>query len=224
MNGIIQIAGICDQAEADLLMEEGVDWLGFPLRLPVHKEDLTDDDAAQIIRTIRAPRRAVLITYLSRAAEIVELSGRLGLNTVQLHGDVSARELERLRKQAPNLFIIKSLVVGMHTAQDLMHLAVDLNPLVDAFITDTYDPGTGASGATGKIHDWSISRRFVELVSRPLILAGGLNLKNVALAIRNVRPAGVDAHTGVEGPNGRKSRDLVRRFVAEARAAFAGMN
>ena len=81
-------------------------------------------------------------------------------------------------------------------------------------------PPTGACGATGRTHDWSVSRKLVELSSRPVILAGGLMPDNVRQAIQQVRPAGVDAHTGVEGPDGRKDPAPIRRFVAEARAAF----
>jgi len=97
---------------------------------------------------------------------------------------------------------------------------VMLSPLVDAFITDTFDPATGASGATGRTHDWNISRRLVEISRRPVLLAGGLAPDNVAEAIRRVRPAGVDSHTGVEDSAGRKDRDKVSRFVAEARRAL----
>jgi phosphoribosylanthranilate isomerase len=90
----------------------------------------------------------------------------------------------------------------------------------DAFITDTYDPATGACGATGKVHDWDISRRLVDISPKPVMLAGGLNPKNVRKAIEHVRPAGVDAHTGVEGSDGRKDSVAVRAFVREALAAF----
>jgi phosphoribosylanthranilate isomerase len=54
-----------------------------------------------------------------------------------------------------------------------------------------------------------------------VILAGGLRPENVARAIREVQPAAVDAHTGVEGANGRKDLQLVRAFVEQARTAFA---
>jgi phosphoribosylanthranilate isomerase len=96
----------------------------------------------------------------------------------------------------------------------------ELAELVDAFITDTFDPATGASGATGKTHDWQISRRLVEISPQPVILAGGLTPDNVREAILAVQPAGVDCHTGVEDASGRKDADKVRRFVAEARAGF----
>ena len=221
MHDIIQIAGIIDQAEADLLVEEGVAWLGFPLRLPVHREDLPEDEAARIIRCLRPPTRGVLITYLSRADEILALCELLGTRTVQLHGDLPPAEARRLKAVAPDLFLIKSLVVRGPNTGALENTVRELESFADAFITDTYDPSTGASGATGKIHDWSISRRLMALCPRPFILAGGLNPGNVQQAIREVGPAGVDAHTGVEGTDGRKDRNLVRRFVEQARAGFA---
>jgi phosphoribosylanthranilate isomerase len=96
----------------------------------------------------------------------------------------------------------------------------ELSPYVDAFITDTFDPVTGASGATGKTHDWLISKRFVELSPKPVILAGGLNAENVRQSILEVKPAGVDSHTGVEGLDGRKDPELIKKFVSEAKAGF----
>jgi phosphoribosylanthranilate isomerase len=56
---------------------------------------------------------------------------------------------------------------------------------------------------------------------KPVILAGGLTPENVRCAILQVRPAGVDAHTGVERADGMKDPALVRAFVEEARRAFA---
>jgi phosphoribosylanthranilate isomerase len=53
-----------------------------------------------------------------------------------------------------------------------------------------------------------------------VILAGGLNPQNVRRAILQVRPAGVDAHTGVENAAGRKDPAKVEKFVFEARAGF----
>jgi phosphoribosylanthranilate isomerase len=96
----------------------------------------------------------------------------------------------------------------------------ELSEFVDAFITDTFDPKTGASGATGITHDWSVSHRLVERSDRPVILAGGLTPENVRKAILAVNPAGVDSHTGVEDAAGRKSREKVEKFVTEAQAAY----
>jgi len=142
---------------------------------------------------------------------------------VQLHGDVDTLELEQLKHLDPDLTVIKSLIVGRHGIDTLEATMRELSPFVDAYITDTFDPCSGASGATGKTHDWDVSRRLAERSDRPVILAGGLTPENVRAAIRQVRPAGVDAHTGVEDASGRKSREMVKRFVAEARAAFAAL-
>jgi len=93
-------------------------------------------------------------------------------------------------------------------------------PYVDAFITDTFDPVSGASGATGIAHDWGISKKLVGVSKKPVVLAGGLNAENVFEAIVKVRPAGVDAHTGLEDQHGRKDLEKCREFVAEAKRGF----
>lgn len=216
----IQVAGVIDGSEAQMLQQCGVRYLGFPLRLPVHREDLTEKEAAAIIKSLASPVFGVPITYLAEASEIAAFCHALGARIVQLHGDIDRDELKRLRTLDPSLTVIKSLVIGIRNEKALEATVDELSPFVDAFITDTFDPKTGASGATGKTHDWRVSRRLVELAERPVILAGGLTPENVKRAILEVRPAGVDTHTGVEDSTGRKSREKVRKFLAEAQEAF----
>jgi phosphoribosylanthranilate isomerase len=222
-NSFIQIAGVQDEAEANLLQQCGVKYLGFPLRLPVHRADVTEEEAASIIRRLHPPSSGVLITYLAEAREIVSFCRALGVRIVQLHGEISYDELRKIKILNPELTIIKSLVVGLHPLDTLETMAQLLTAVVDAFITDTFDPVTGASGATGKIHDWSVSQRLVELSERPVILAGGLTPDNVRKAIQEVRPAGVDAHTGVEDATGQKSREKVEKFMEEATLGFQAL-
>ena len=217
---LIQIAGVIDAAEAQMLQQCGIRYLGFPLRLPVHREDLSEEEAAAIIKSLTPPVFGVLITYLDKASEIAAFCHALGARIVQLHGDIERDELKRLKTLDPNLTVIKSLVIGMHEDKTLEALVSKLSPFLDAFITDTFDPKTGASGATGKTHDWRVSRRLVQLADKPVILAGGLAPENVKRAILEVRPAGVDSHSGVEDPDGRKSREKIRKFVSEAYEAF----
>jgi phosphoribosylanthranilate isomerase len=217
---LIQIAGVIDAAEAEMLQQCGVRYLGFPLRLPVHREDLTESAAAMIIKRLAPPVFGVLITYLDEASEIADFCHALGARIVQLHGAIDRAELERLKKLDPTLTAIKSLVVGRHDDKTLEARLSEFSPFVDAFITDTFDPETGASGATGKTHDWRVSRRLVELSDRPVILAGGLTPENVKAAILEVRPAGVDSHTGVEDSTGRKSREKIRKFLSQSDEAF----
>ena len=219
---MIQVAGIVDQEEARMLVDSRVTHLGFPLRLPIHREDLSEAQAAQIISNLPRHVHSVLITYLDRASELKELREYLGLGAIQIHGDIAVEELQQLRRQVPECFLIKSLVIEPNDQEGRLMLD-DLErfqPWVDAFLTDTFDPVSGASGATGKTHDWHLSKKAVALSRKPIILAGGLNPANVALAIRTVQPAGVDAHTGLEGKDGRKDPQKVKDFVAQTTRAF----
>ena len=96
-------------------------------------------------------------------------------------------------------------------------------PHVDAILLDSGNQKLAIKelGGTGKTHDWRVSRRLVELADRPIILAGGLTPENVKRAILEIRPAGIDSHTGVEDSTGRKSREKVHKFLSEAHEAFA---
>ncbi|MDQ4021495.1 MAG: phosphoribosylanthranilate isomerase [Actinomycetota bacterium] len=221
MAGVIQVAGVIDAAEAVMLAECGVDWLGFPLRLAVNKEDLSEEQAAEIIAGIRPPQRGILITYEVEAGDISAFCRKLGVRTVQVHANVPANQLRALKQVEPGLVILKSLVVRGDNQQDLAAMVEETYEWVDMYITDTFDPATGAEGATGLVHDWQISADLVQRSPRPVMLAGGLNPDNVDSAIRKVRPAAVDAHTGLEDSAGRKDQAKVQRFVANARHAFA---
>ncbi len=219
----IHVAGVIDLAEAQLLIDCGVQHLGFPFVLGYHKEDLSIAAAAAIVSELRDEATFFLITYANEAQTILELCDALSVDIVQLHGETSLEQIQVLKQEAPDLRIIKSLIVRGGDASALIKDVRLYEASVDAFITDTFDPETGASGATGKVHDWEISRSLVEASTRPVILAGGLNTANVRQAIHAVRPAGVDVHTGVEGADGRKRRYLTRRFIEEVQAGFVDL-
>ena len=123
---LIQIAGVIDAPEAQMLQQCGVRYLGFPLRLPVHREDLTEEAAAAIIKSLAPPVFGVLITYLDEAKEIAAFSHALGAPIVQLHGDIDRDELKRLKTLDPNLTVIKSLVIGMRDDKALEGMLSEL--------------------------------------------------------------------------------------------------
>ena len=220
IKNFIQVAGIIDKKEADLLIGIGVKYLGFPLRLPINKEDLTEKYAAKIIKNIKPPAYGVIISYCSTANEALELCRKLGAGIIQLHGSIDIKELERIKSVNQTIKIIKSLIIKDNDIDKLLNYINITENFIDAFITDSFDPKTGATGATGKIHDWKISRKIVRHSHKPVILAGGLNVNNVYEAILNVKPAGVDVHTGVEDFGGRKDKNLVQTFIREANRAF----
>ena len=223
VHGLIQVAGVKDLDEARMLARAGVDWIGFPLRLAVHEPDLSEDQTRRMIAELPSSVTPVLITYLDRATEILAFCRQLGVETVQLHGDIELSELRALRTIAPRLFVVKSLIVKGAGGDNsvLMATVSALDGLVDAFITDTHDPVTGACGATGLTHDWGVSRDLAAASRVPVILAGGLTPSNVRRAIREVAPDGVDVHTGIEDEKGDKDPELVQQFVAAANAGFA---
>lgn len=217
---LVQVAGIQDLEEAKGLEALGVEWLGFPLRLDFHQPDMNESETKTVIRALRPRTKAVLITYETDSAKLLDLLDFLGTNYVQLHADWSPAATAKLRIRRPDLFIIKSLVVGLYEHTRLHELAAAWDPHVDAFITDTFDPKSGAKGATGMTHDWQVSAALCRALKRPLILAGGLRPENLAAAIEAVRPAGVDVHTGVEDALGRKDAKKVSAFLNTAETAF----
>lgn len=216
---LIQVAGIRSVEEGRMLLDQGVDLLGFPLRLPVHAEDVSEPEARKIIKAL-GPSRCVVITYEDDPNQLSNLCHFLNVRTAQIHGHVLPDTLSRMK--ASGLTLIKSYVVGREhmLPQEFVR---SYAPFCDAFITDTFDSTTGASGATGQVHDWAISAELVRCSPRPVILAGGLRPENVRKAIIATVPAGVDVHTGVEDAAGAKNAELVASFVAEARAGFSAM-
>ncbi len=221
MKNIIQIAGIQNLTEAQMLAYAGTTHIGVPLRLDVHDEDISEKQAARIIPQLPPAVTPVLITYLHQADAIIELARKIGVNWVQLHGDISTEEMGNIKCFDPTITIIKSLIVRQNNHKELLTAVDQLNSTVDYFITDTYDPETGATGATGKTHDWSISQKIVEFSQKPVILAGGLNPNNVQKAIQVVRPNGVDCHSGVEKKQGFKDPQLVKKFIEMAQLGFS---
>ena len=118
----MQIAGVIDEEEAGLLIECGVKSIGFPLRLSSHEEDLSEYVAANIIRSLPTSTHGVLITYLSEAVDVSELSKFLGTNIVQVHGDIEESELAKLRRITPNLVIIKSFTKSIFASEIISNI------------------------------------------------------------------------------------------------------
>jgi phosphoribosylanthranilate isomerase len=213
----VQIAGLSSLDDALDAERAGADALGFTVRLPTGVHDgLTDAKARGIIAALPPFVTSVAITYVDSARAAVDLCRYLGVGALQLHGPFPTQELPLIRAALPHLKLIRAVHV---TGPEALAQARALERRVDALILDTYDPTTGRHGATGKTHDWSISRQIVAQLRVPVILAGGLTPENVADAIRAVQPWGVDVHTGVERSDGTRDPVALRAFIAQAKAA-----
>jgi phosphoribosylanthranilate isomerase len=96
--------------------------------------------------------------------------------------------------------------------------AIHIAPYVDALHLDSLHPHPTHPqlGGTGVTHDWQLSRRIVESVSKPVILAGGLHSGNVQEAIEAVRPYAVDVCTGVRDEDYHLIEERLAEFVSIA--------
>ena len=216
----VQIAGLSDPDDVQFAFAAGAHAVGFTVGLPGGPHDgLTEQRVGEIVRALPPFAATVLITYESGFDGLLELLLRCRTPILQPHGKHDPEVLLRLRRRLPHLKIIKSVNVPQGgTAEAVIREAAEWEGIADAILLDSVDPVTGKLGATGRTHDWSISRQVVEALHLPAILAGGLNPANVADAIDAVRPWGVDVHTGVE-VQGVLDRSLLARFIRSALAA-----
>jgi len=215
----VQVAGVSSLREALYCKRVGVDSLGFTLRLPggIH-DGLTEKKAAYIISRLPEGILPLVITYEQRAQEACGLAGAVGAGAIQFHGGITPEEISLFRENCPSARTIGRVTVK---GRDAIDKAAEFSPPSwDCLILDSRDLGTGKTGATGKTHDWKISAQIVRIARVPVILAGGLTAENVAQAIHQVRPHGVDAHTGLEESDGTRSFPRIEAFARAALEAF----
>ncbi len=214
----IQIAGVSSLDEAMFCAQAGVDAIGFTLEVPggIH-DGLTWERAASIIQKLPGKILKVVITYLKSFEEISRLIDIVRPDALQFHGGISTQQLSLFRRKFSTIKTIGRVTV---LNEDSIAIAAGLDrTLWDCIILDSMDPITGQLGATGIPHDWSLSSKIVKASALPVILAGGLTPQNVVEAIIKVRPAGVDAHTGVEDSDGSRNFGKIEAF---SRAALEG--
>src|SRR5215472_15186118 len=137
------------------------------------------------------------------AAYINEVSQQVGLQAVQLHGDEPPEFCHNITRP-----LIKALRL-----QDMADLGKvrAYSDVAWRILLDTPAHGWGGSGIT---HDWTLARAAAR--ETPILLAGGLTPENVAEAIQQVHPWGVDVSSGVE-TNGRKDTSKIRAFIKNVR-------
>jgi phosphoribosylanthranilate isomerase len=211
----VKICGITRLDDAELAVDLGAWAIGMVFYEPSPRCcSLTE---AELI-TSAMRRRVELCGVFVNASmpEIVEVSERLGLTLLQLHGDEGPSFCgEAARRTGAR--VIKALQVsGMADIQDASRFHTDFH-LLDA---RSAVPGREAlRGGTGETFDWKLlaDRRS----KTPLILSGGLAPENVTEAIQRVRPYAVDTASGTESAPGRKdSAKLHDFFTAVQRATF----
>lgn len=162
--------------------------------------------AREIIRTLPPFVTAVGLFVDATEAEVRETTALAPVGLLQFHGSESPAFCRQFA-----LPYIKAIRVKAGT--DLLQYARDYHDakalLLDAFVE-------GAHGGTGQSFDWGLIPRTLPV---PVVLSGGLDARNVAGAIQQVRPWAVDVSSGVESAPGIKDGGKIAAFVSEVRNA-----
>jgi indole-3-glycerol phosphate synthase/phosphoribosylanthranilate isomerase/anthranilate synthase/indole-3-glycerol phosphate synthase/phosphoribosylanthranilate isomerase len=202
----IKICGLRSEEHAKAAIGAGADMLGLIFYEPSHRY-ISPQEAHALLERIEATRQHVDLVgvFVNREADYInDITERVGLDIVQLHGDETPEFCYRIQRP-----VIKAL--RMNNPED----AERVKAYQHASWRVLLDTPTTQWGGTGETHDWSLARSIAR--DTPILLAGGLNPDNVNEAIRSVHPWGVDVSSGVE-TNKVKDVEKIRAFIRSARS------
>ena len=212
----VKICGIINLEDALAAIACGADAVGFLVGQvhPSRSVFITALAASRIASKLPPFCSTVLVTHLSRPTAVVRAAQVARVTTIQLHGETEPKQAAAIRRKLPNVKVYKAVHVLGETA---LAEARRFMGTVDGIVLDTARKETGQVGGTGQTHDWRISKRIVQSLPLPVILAGGLNSDNVRQAIRLVQPYAVDVNSGVSRPDGTKDLRKLRLFIERAK-------
>lgn len=216
---LVKVCGLTNLGDAIHACAAGAAAAGFVFALSARR--ISVEQAREI--TPLLPAHVLRVGVFAGAAvhEIRSVIAACGLHAVQLHGNYTVADARQLAEHAA----VWRAVAMPDGAQAALAWAAH----VERFVLDTAVPGL--AGGTGMPFDWNAARSFVEALAaeaapggaRPgVLVAGGLNPRNVAEAIRRSGAEGADVASGVESSPGRKDRAAVTVFIQAAHTAFRG--
>jgi phosphoribosylanthranilate isomerase len=190
----LKVCCISSVAEARIAVAAGAHALGLVGEMPSGPGPIPDELIAEIAASAPPGVSRFLLSSRETAKGLAEHARMARVDTLQIVRHIDPTEYAGLRRALPGV----RLVQVIHVEDDgAVALARDYARLADALLLDSGRPSAAEFGGTGRAHDWSVSRRIVEAVDRPVFLAGGLNAGNVADAVRAVRPFGIDLCSSV---------------------------
>jgi phosphoribosylanthranilate isomerase len=199
----IKICGITSSEDARAAAAAGADALGFVFYAKSPRA-VSVAQAAAIIRRLPPFVTTVGLFVNAERATIESTIQACGLDSIQLHGDESPQDCRFSGCRVIKALRIKD-AASLERAADYEVSGL----LLDAWSDQVY-------GGSGETFDWRLLKQFAS--SQPVILAGGLNPRNVADAVRQVRPYAVDVSSGVEMAPGRKDLLKVVEFIRQVRS------
>jgi phosphoribosylanthranilate isomerase len=205
----VKVCGITNLVDAQKALELGADTLGFNF-YPLSPRSIKPWEAGAILRQLPEGSCNVALFVNEPKGKVLEVisygkqaDGRQAYSYLQFHGD----ETEDYCRGWP-LKVIKAFRVKEKKSLE----GVEQFP-ADFYLLDSWSPGYGGSG-TAFPWEW-----LEGLSTEKLILSGGLNIANVADAVRRVRPYGVDVCTSVEARPGIKDHGKLKEFIHAAKGA-----
>ena len=199
----VKICGITSVADGLAAAEAGADMIGLMLyeKSPRHVSLQT---AAEIARAL-PPFVLRVGVFVNPTEELVlRAIADCGVTLLQFHGDEPPEFCTQFGMMSMKAFRIR----------DAGSLAALPDYSTEAYLLDAYS--ADALGGTGAKFNWELAIEAKKL-GRPIVLAGGLTPENVAEAVRQVQPFGVDVSSGVESSPGKKDPAKVRAFIASVR-------
>jgi len=206
----IKICGLTNQSDAVAAIECGADALGFNFCRQSQRY-IEMEEAEKWLATLPEQICKVAVMVDPSAEEALRAAALPFIDLLQLHGQETPAFCQALA-EAGVKFAKAVPVKHSQSAIEMSSFGTDL-VVLDSQVD-------GKFGGTGRPFPWSLARSFV--ATNPdikVILAGGLTPENVASAIEQVRPFGVDVTTGVEASKRKKDRKRIRAFVEAARSA-----
>lgn len=209
---IIKICGIKDTNMLDVAVEAGADMVGF-VHFARSVRHCDVDTIAQLISEARGRVETCVLLVNPDNSMVAEIAA-LDPDWIQLHGPETPHRVSVIREEA-GVSILK--VVGVAEVDDLKAVPEHYE-IADRILLDTKAPkNADQPGGRGIAFDWSILEKLDPDIE--FMLSGGLKPETVADAVRMVKPFGLDVSSGVESAPGEKSPELIRAFIANARAA-----
>jgi phosphoribosylanthranilate isomerase len=215
---LVQIYEVQTAEEAVALAGLGVDHIGVLVGDGAFPRELSAERAKANFAAVPAGTKRVALSLSSQLTEVARVAAETRPDIIQIQAaleDFSVAMTRTIKARFPQILLMRAIAIIDEASIDI---ARSYQGVADFLLLDSYDPSSRQFGALGRPHDWNLSRRIVDELSVPAILAGGLGPDNVAEAIKAVRPAGVDSKTKTDRPDGAgKDLEKVRQFVAAAK-------
>ena len=198
----VNICGITRARDALAASAMGVDAIGlvFYEKSP---RNISIEQAAAICRQLPAFVTTVALFLDAEQSLIDRVLASVPVDLLQFHGSEEPAFCEQFSRP-----YIKALGMENTDRKDLISQSRAYSS-ARGLLLDSHAPG--AAGGTGETFDWE----YIPVLDKPVILAGGLTVSNVAAAIDSVHPWAVDVSSGVESDKGIKDVDLMSAFIQE---------